>query len=71
MSQLLIRCPKTGKMVPTGVETDVESLRAAWSETVNVVCASCGEVHVISVREAYLERALDDATDFQPTSKDN
>jgi hypothetical protein len=63
MSQLLFTCPKTQRRMPTGIETDVESLRAAWTKTLNVRCSCCGGVHEISVRETYIEGALHDATD--------
>ena len=42
----------------TGIETDVQSLRAAWKATLNVKCPHCGEVHEISVRETYINGEL-------------
>jgi phage FluMu protein Com len=44
-------------------ETDVQSLRASWRSTLKVKCPHCGEVHKISVRETYINGALQDATD--------
>jgi phage FluMu protein Com len=51
------------KQAPTGIETDVQSLQAAWKATLKVKCPYCGEVHEISVRETYINGALQDATD--------
>jgi hypothetical protein len=60
-SELLVPCPRTGRQVPTGIETDVQSLRASWKRMLTVDCPHCGEVHELSVREAYLGSALKDA----------
>ena len=35
MSSLFFTCPTTHQQVPTGIETDVQSLRAAWRATLN------------------------------------
>jgi hypothetical protein len=58
MSSLFFTCPTTHQQAPTGIETDVQSLRAAWRATLNVKCPHCGEVHEISVRETYTNGAL-------------
>ena len=58
MPSLLFNCPKTNQQVPTGIGTDVQSLRASWKTTVKVNCPHCGEVHEMSVRETYLEGVL-------------
>jgi len=60
-SELLVPCPRTGRQVLTGIETDVQSLRASWKRMLTVDCPHCGEVHELSVREAYLGSALTDA----------
>jgi hypothetical protein len=62
MASLLFTCPQTHQKVPTGVETDVQSLRA-WKATLKVDCPCCGAVHEIAVREAYLDSAMLAATD--------
>ena len=64
MATLLFNCPKTHQQAPTGIETDVKSLSAAWKATLKLNCPLCGEVHNISVREAYLNGALEDATNW-------
>jgi hypothetical protein len=63
VASLLFICPKTRQQASTGIETDVQSLRAAWSKKLKVHCSLCGEEHEISVRETYIKGALHDATD--------
>jgi hypothetical protein len=58
MAALFFTCPTTHQQAPTGIETDVQSLRAAWKATLNVKCPHCGEVHEISVRETYINGGL-------------
>jgi hypothetical protein len=45
MAPLLFICPKTNQQAPTGIETDVQSLSAAWKATLKVNCPCCGEEH--------------------------
>jgi hypothetical protein len=61
MPPLSFTCPKTFKRAPTGIETDVQSLRAVWRATLTVHCPHCGELHEIFVREVYIDYALQDA----------
>jgi hypothetical protein len=63
MASLLFTCPTTRRQAPSGIETDAQSLRAAWSKKLKVQCSLCGETHEISVRETYIEGALHDAVD--------
>ena len=63
MACLFFTCPKTHQQAPTGIETDVQSLSAAWSKKLKVHCSLCGQEHEISVREIYIEGALYDAVD--------
>lgn len=58
MASLLFTCPTTHQQAPTGIETDVQSLQAAWKAMLKVKCPYCGEVHEISVRETYINGAL-------------
>ena len=55
---LTFMCPKTKRRAPTRVRADVQTLRASWKSTLQVKCL-CGEVHDISVRDAYLNANLD------------
>jgi phage FluMu protein Com len=63
MASLLFTCPTTLQQAPTGIETDVQSLRAAWKATLKIKCPYCGKVHEISVRDTYINGALRGATD--------
>jgi hypothetical protein len=63
MAPLLFICPKTNQQVPTGIETDPQSLGAAWKATLKLTCPHCGEVHEVSVRETYINGVLSDAAD--------
>ena len=65
MAPLLFVCPKTNQQAPTGVNTDAQSLSAAWKVTLKVNCPYCGEVHEVSVRETYVDAALSDVADWQ------
>ena len=65
MAPLLFVCPKTDQQAPTGIETDVQSLSAAWKVMLKVNCPHCGEVHEVSVRETYIDAALSDVANWQ------
>jgi hypothetical protein len=60
MASLYFICPKTRRRGPTGIETDLPTLQKSWSERLNINCQHCGEVHETSVRELYVDTALDD-----------
>lgn len=55
MPRLMIRCPKTGAPVSTGMNFDEQSLQAAnlWRNT--IVCPRCGEAHTWDKKDAFLE----------------
>jgi hypothetical protein len=61
MASLFFTCPTTHLRAPTGIETDVQSLQAAWKAMVKVKCPHCGEIHEMSVRETYINGASQDA----------
>jgi hypothetical protein len=62
MASLLFTCPTTHRQASTGIETDVQSLQATWKATLKVKCPHCGGVHEVSVRDTYIDGALQDAT---------
>jgi hypothetical protein len=66
MASLLFICPKTNQQASTGIETDVKSLSASWRAILKVPCPRCGGVHEISVRETYINGALEDAAKRLP-----
>jgi hypothetical protein len=61
--ELFFTCPKTKQRASTGIESDLQSLRASWSKTLKVNCSFCGKGHDLAVRETYAETILHDATD--------
>ena len=63
MPALSYTCPKTRLRAPSGIQTDLQSLRASWSERVKINCSLCGKVHEFAVRQMYAESTLGDVTD--------
>ena len=63
MAPLLFTCPTTHRRAPTRVEIDPKSLAAAWKRTLKVECPHCGEMHQVTVRDAYIAFAIQDGTD--------
>jgi hypothetical protein len=45
MASLLFTCPTTLQQAPTGIETDVQSLQAAWKTTLKIKCPHCDIAH--------------------------
>jgi hypothetical protein len=45
MSLLMIRCPRTGREVGTGIETDPDNLRKIPDDLFYTRCAHCGLGH--------------------------
>lgn len=54
MPEILIRCPVTGKDVPTGVALPAEVFLVADLETFPVQCPHCGLQHPWEKKTAYL-----------------
>ena len=58
MSLLMIRCPRTGQEVWTGIETDPDSLRKIPDDLFYTSCPRCGLDHAWRRDEAWLVDAL-------------
>jgi hypothetical protein len=56
---LIFTCPETKERASVDIGTDAQNLRAAWKSRFQVKCPYCGEDHEISVRDAYLDDAID------------
>jgi hypothetical protein len=56
MPALMVTCPVTGKIVPTGIEIEAEDLRALPRIAAPVYCAACGEKHFWTRDDAMLDR---------------
>lgn len=55
MANVVITCPKTGKIVPTGTTAQEESFKNNDWGTNTFRCSACGEMHTWSKKDAHLE----------------
>lgn len=55
MAMVKIKCPVTGKDVPTGIEMDLQSFSSVTLTNNRVRCPHCGEMHTWSKSDAFLE----------------
>ena len=55
MPMVKIKCPKTGRDVPTGIVMDLGTFQSVTLTNNGVSCPFCGEVHVWSKPDAFLE----------------
>jgi hypothetical protein len=51
----MIRCPRTGRPVSTEIETEPSVFSRLPDVAARLTCPLCGEEHVWSAREAWLE----------------
>jgi hypothetical protein len=51
----MIKCPKTGRAVPTGVIMDKKSFELGFPSGRSVQCPICREMHVWSKWNAWIE----------------
>jgi hypothetical protein len=54
MGVVMITCPRTGRAVPTGIETDPNSFASLPDTPARTKCPVCDRVHVWWKREAWL-----------------
>jgi predicted RNA-binding Zn-ribbon protein involved in translation (DUF1610 family) len=57
MEHLVFVCPKSGREVDSGVETEIGTLLRIRQENVRALCPACGEWHEWRVRDASLVKA--------------
>ena len=62
MTEMLATCTTTKQQFSAGIVTDAQSLQKSWKKVLKVNCPHCGEIHEVSVREAYLKGMEDLAT---------
>jgi hypothetical protein len=55
MGTVMIRCPHTGQAVSTEIETEPAVFSRLPEVAARLRCPRCGEVHVWTAREAWLE----------------
>lgn len=53
MAELFIKCPKTGKDVPTGISVTPGTIFQGFNNTLK--CPHCGETHTWDGKDAYLK----------------
>ena len=56
MPQILIRCPASGKAVPTGLSTEKIEFDSLSGIQFSVVCLACGKIHRWKQPKAWVER---------------
>ena len=54
MSSLMIKCPTTGKEIPTGIDTDQFSLKLTEDVVSSTFCPHCSQAHEWRKHEAWL-----------------
>lgn len=57
MENLKFICPKTGRGVEIGIETEIGTLLRIRSQKVRSRCKACGGTHEWLVRDAFLAEA--------------
>ena len=55
MSMITTRCPRTGREIPTGIETDPDSFEKIPDIPAKVRCPACGDEHEWRKSQAWLE----------------
>jgi len=55
VATVMIKCPKTGKEISTGIAMDTESFKSATLTNNSVTCPHCKQTHVWSKKDAYLK----------------
>lgn len=55
MVSVKIKCPVTGKDVPTGIVMDLESFKSTTLKDNTVQCPHCGKPHKWSKQDAFVE----------------
>lgn len=54
MSSVMIKCPKTGRVVSTAIEVEPSVFRRLPKVTARMYCPACGEEHIWSMGSAWL-----------------
>ncbi len=57
MERLLFVCPKTGRQIDVGVETEIDTLLRIKGKMLRAACPACGRSHEWPVSEAALPKA--------------
>ncbi len=57
MERLVFTCPRTGRQVDVGIESELQTLLRIRANTLRARCPACGERHEWLVGEAQLSKA--------------
>jgi hypothetical protein len=63
MAAVMIRCPETGREIPTGIVTDRESFAATPVFFARVLCPICRTEHEWFAKEAWLCEPVSDVSE--------
>ena len=58
MGKIMIKCPSTGKDIPTGMEADKTAFELSDYKNHSVMCPVCGKSHNWSKKDAWLVEGL-------------
>jgi hypothetical protein len=58
--QILIRCPKFGRAIATGLQTEKVKFASLGGIQFSVVCSACGKIHRWRQRDAWIAGAEND-----------
>jgi len=57
MAVLTFSCPMTGRAIPSGIETDENTLSRIRGLSIRVRCPHCGRHHAVRMAQGYLASA--------------
>lgn len=55
MAHIVIKCPNTGKPVPTGVDMDKKGFESAQLSGNSFQCPACGNMHTWDKKDAWVQ----------------
>jgi endogenous inhibitor of DNA gyrase (YacG/DUF329 family) len=55
MAMVMIKCPRSGKAVPTGMDLDPDAFDSSEFGDLALECPECPEIHPWSKEDAFLE----------------
>ena len=53
--RVMITCPRTGEVVPTGMGANPEAFKAVDFQSNSVKCEACGQTHTWEEGDAFLD----------------
>ena len=56
MPMIMVKCPKTGKDIATGIAMDKKAFESSEMSNNNIACPHCGETHVWNKAQAWVQQ---------------